>query len=200
MSVQNDQAVTRSLDSERRPLSRSLTEALLRRMLRGLACGQLVVDTPAGDRLVFDGRPARPTGTIDDPQLALPSGASPAVGTSGLPKRTWRASGLRPILVTLLSFACHNRRDAGAAAHACCPRFWLKLRHALNRNSRRGSRRNIAAHYDLGNEFYEQWLDAGMTYSSGAVFLGRPDAGRSTRRQARPRDRYAGPFRRRNGA
>ena len=47
------------------------------------------------------------------------------------------------------------------------PRFWLKLRHALNRNTLRGSRRNIAAHYDLGNNFYEQWLDAGMTYSSG---------------------------------
>jgi cyclopropane-fatty-acyl-phospholipid synthase len=37
----------------------------------------------------------------------------------------------------------------------------------LNRNTRRGSRRNIAAHYDLGNEFYKHWLDAGMTYSAG---------------------------------
>ncbi len=40
------------------------------------------------------------------------------------------------------------------------------VRHALSRNSRRGSRRNILAHYDLGNDFYSQWLDAGMTYSS----------------------------------
>ena len=47
------------------------------------------------------------------------------------------------------------------------PRFWLRLRHAMNRNTRRGSRRNIAAHYDLGNEFYQQWLDPGMTYSAG---------------------------------
>ena len=38
--------------------------------------------------------------------------------------------------------------------------------HLFNRNSRRGSRRNILAHYDLGNAFYETWLDAGMTYSS----------------------------------
>ena len=38
--------------------------------------------------------------------------------------------------------------------------------HVFNRNSRRGSRRNILAHYDLGNAFYEKWLDAGMTYSS----------------------------------
>jgi cyclopropane-fatty-acyl-phospholipid synthase len=36
----------------------------------------------------------------------------------------------------------------------------------FNRNSRGGSRRNIHAHYDLGNAFYSRWLDAGMTYSS----------------------------------
>jgi len=41
-----------------------------------------------------------------------------------------------------------------------------RLRHGLNRNSLRGSRRNIAAHYDLGNDFYRLWLDPGMTYSS----------------------------------
>ncbi|MBX3478119.1 MAG: class I SAM-dependent methyltransferase [Brevundimonas sp.] len=38
--------------------------------------------------------------------------------------------------------------------------------HALSRNSRRGARRNIVAHYDLGNAFYAGWLDPGMTYSS----------------------------------
>jgi cyclopropane-fatty-acyl-phospholipid synthase len=40
------------------------------------------------------------------------------------------------------------------------------LSHALKGNSRRGARRNIAKHYDLGNDFYELWLDQGMTYSS----------------------------------
>lgn len=44
---------------------------------------------------------------------------------------------------------------------------WLGwLRHRANANTLRGSRRNIAAHYDLGNAFYEAWLDAGMNYSS----------------------------------
>ncbi|MFN4297842.1 MAG: class I SAM-dependent methyltransferase [Brevundimonas sp.] len=42
-------------------------------------------------------------------------------------------------------------------------------RHRLNRNSREGARKNIHAHYDLGNAFYETWLDRTMTYSS-AVF------------------------------
>ncbi len=38
--------------------------------------------------------------------------------------------------------------------------------HALHGNSRGGSRRNIHKHYDLGNAFYERWLDPSMTYSS----------------------------------
>ncbi|WP_309644958.1 cyclopropane-fatty-acyl-phospholipid synthase family protein [Phenylobacterium sp.] len=38
--------------------------------------------------------------------------------------------------------------------------------HALNANSRKGSRKNIHAHYDLGNAFYTRWLDSTMTYSS----------------------------------
>lgn len=39
--------------------------------------------------------------------------------------------------------------------------------HSRRRNTRDGSRRNIADHYDLGNEFYRQWLDPSMLYSSG---------------------------------
>lgn len=38
--------------------------------------------------------------------------------------------------------------------------------HMMRRNDRRGSRKNIHAHYDLGNDFYARWLDASMTYSS----------------------------------
>ena len=40
-----------------------------------------------------------------------------------------------------------------------------QLLHAFNRNTRKGSRRNIAAHYDLGNDFYRLWLDRKMMYS-----------------------------------
>jgi cyclopropane-fatty-acyl-phospholipid synthase len=52
----------------------------------------------------------------------------------------------------------------------------LRLRHWSNANTRRGARRNIAAHYDLGNDFYALWLDRTMSYSS-AWFEG--DAGRT---------------------
>ncbi len=54
-------------------------------------------------------------------------------------------------------------------------KFWQRLLHLMRDNTKAGSRRNIAAHYDLGNAFYEQWLDPTMTYSS-ALFA---DAGQS---------------------
>ena len=55
-------------------------------------------------------------------------------------------------------------------------RLLYRAKHLLNRNSRRGSRKNIHAHYDLGNPFYRLWLDPTMNYS-GAWFEG--DATRS---------------------
>ena len=45
--------------------------------------------------------------------------------------------------------------------------LYLRLKHYLNKNSKSGSRKNISFHYDLGNSFYEKWLDKSMTYSSG---------------------------------
>ncbi len=60
-----------------------------------------------------------------------------------------------------------NRRTLASAGRARGPMKLLNhLRHAARRNSRAGSRRNIHAHYDLGNDFYAPWLDATMTYSS----------------------------------
>ncbi|HEX8956143.1 MAG TPA: cyclopropane-fatty-acyl-phospholipid synthase family protein, partial [Burkholderiaceae bacterium] len=49
-----------------------------------------------------------------------------------------------------------------------------RLKHSFNRNSKSGSRKNIQAHYDLGNDFYALWLDASMTYSS--ALFGTPQA------------------------
>ncbi len=51
-------------------------------------------------------------------------------------------------------------------------KLWQRLAHFMHDNTKRGSRRNIAAHYDLGNDFYGQWLDPTMTYSS--AYFARP--------------------------
>lgn len=60
-----------------------------------------------------------------------------------------------------------NARTLGNTARSSGPLKWAsKWAHRLNRNSKSGSARNIAAHYDLGNDFYRAWLDERMIYSS----------------------------------
>ena len=61
-------------------------------------------------------------------------------------------------------------------------RLLSKLQHLRNRNNQKGSRKNIAAHYDLGNDFYERWLDPSMSYSS-AVFDISPDLQKAQERK-----------------
>lgn len=63
-----------------------------------------------------------------------------------------------------------SNMESGAAL---VTRPFQKLFHWLHRNTQKGSRRNIAAHYDLGNEFYRLWLDRRMMYSS--AFFECPD-------------------------
>lgn len=50
-----------------------------------------------------------------------------------------------------------------------------KFRHWMHANTRAGSKRNISAHYDLGNAFYKEWLDPTMTYSSALYSTGAND-------------------------
>jgi len=78
-------------------------------------------------------------------------------------------------LVALLQFAACNEEKL---EQAFTGRNWIRALnrglHLLRRNSRRGARRNIAAHYDLGNDFYGLWLDPTLTYSA-ALFAGPDD-------------------------
>ncbi len=76
-----------------------------------------------------------------------------------------------PDLVAVIRLFCANMNvmasmDSGTSRWR---ELALKLGHWLNKNSLKGSRRNISAHYDLGNEFFELFLDRSMMYSS-AVF------------------------------
>lgn len=72
-----------------------------------------------------------------------------------------------PDLSKLLTFMSMNRPVIEAHMQG---KGWYRLarrlQHAFRANTKSGSRRNIAAHYDLGNDFYAQWLDPTMTYSS----------------------------------
>ncbi len=70
-------------------------------------------------------------------------------------------------LTDLLRLFLANRRDLEDVIYGTwLGRLAYWVRHKLNRNSRTNSRKNIHAHYDLGNAFYQLWLDPTMNYSS----------------------------------
>ena len=76
-----------------------------------------------------------------------------------------------PDMRAVLDFTLANARwfDSGSFKSKGLTNWLVHLLHARNDNTRAGSKRNIAHHYDLGNDFYTLWLDPSMTYSS-AVF------------------------------
>jgi cyclopropane-fatty-acyl-phospholipid synthase len=75
-----------------------------------------------------------------------------------------------PDPVPVFDLFTRNRRTLGALGRASgLAKVAGRIAHALRRNSKAKARENIAAHYDLGNDFYAAWLDPTMTYSS-AVF------------------------------
>ena len=70
-------------------------------------------------------------------------------------------------IVALFEIFSRNRVSLGTSARSSgLARVAQRVGHWLHRNTRSGSRRNILAHYDLGNDFYAAWLDKTMTYSS----------------------------------
>jgi cyclopropane-fatty-acyl-phospholipid synthase len=80
----------------------------------------------------------------------------------------WRT----PSLSDLLRVMIQNRRAVEDLIYGSwLGRMVYRVRHLLNRNHKANSRKNIHAHYDLGNAFYELWLDDTMNYSS-ALFEG----------------------------
>lgn len=75
----------------------------------------------------------------------------------------WECSELSGIIqLGLLNSTSWQTSQLQGAFH----KIWQRLAHWRRDNTKSGSRRNIAAHYDLGNAFYKQWLDPTMTYSS----------------------------------
>ncbi len=78
-----------------------------------------------------------------------------------------------PDLQALMQFTADNEAPLERLAERpAWQRRLDRLRHRLHRNSRRGSKANIRFHYDLGNEFYRQWLDSTMSYSSALFSKG----------------------------
>ena len=144
----------------------ALAASLLRRILNCLECGRIVVRTPEGVTLERQsGRPG-PEGVIvlhrwRAIRRMLTQGD--VAFAEAYVEGEWST----PDLAALLELAALNIGGIDRTVGGFAPfRLLHRLGHLFRSNSKRGSRRNIAYHYDLGNDFYRLWLDPSMTYSS----------------------------------
>lgn len=102
--------------------------------------------------------------TVDDPRFFSAIAFGGAIGAAeSYINAHWSSGDLSGLLRILIrNRDVLDKVDSGVARLG---KPLQKLLHALNRNTRKGSRSNIAAHYDLGNDFYALWLDPTMMYS-----------------------------------
>lgn len=156
---------------------------LLGRIDAGLAQGAIRATLPDGSLRTLGNRAAGPQATLTLHRwralYRLVTGGS-AGWYEAWAEGEWSADDP----VALFELFTLNRRTLGDAGRARGPgKLARRLAHWLHRNSRAGARRNIAYHYDLGNDFYRPWLDDSMTYSS-ALFE-RPEMTLEAAQQAK---------------
>ena len=137
------------------------------RLLKGLRHGTLDVQLPDGTMLHF--------GAAQAPELRAAlrlhnwnvCGAALKSGDIGFAESFIAGDWSTPDLTALLTLFIANRDEVESMIYGT---WWgsllYRVRHLFNRNSRSGSKKNIHAHYDLGNAFYRLWLDPTMNYSS----------------------------------
>lgn len=136
---------------------------LLQRMVNQLRYGRLVCTTPDGT--VIERRAPLP-----GPEARLVLHRWRALrslvlgGDDGFAESFLRGDWTSPDLTAFLTLAAQN--FDGRFRTPWPLRLLHRIRHRLNANSRKGAKRNIMAHYDLGNAFYSAWLDQKMLYSS----------------------------------
>jgi len=128
--------------------------------------GSIAVTLPNGRRYDFAGREAGPIAEMTLNDWSVPLSVAKA-GDCGLAESyrdgLWNTTNLQ----NLIAFGLSNERAIERYMNGnLVSKTMTNLSYLLRRNTMQGSRRNIQAHYDLGNDFYSLWLDSTMTYSS----------------------------------
>lgn len=140
---------------------------LLRQVVGRFETGTLSIDLPSGNCLVLRGeRPGRNAHVAIHLWRAVARTAFS--GDIGFADSIASGDCSSNDLKTLLLWGLDNsggKDSIGEGSFAS--RVLSRIRHGRHANTHHNSRRNIAAHYDLGNAFYAAWLDDGLNYSSG---------------------------------
>ncbi|MBX3520982.1 MAG: class I SAM-dependent methyltransferase [Xanthobacteraceae bacterium] len=142
------------------------TDRWIAHVLRSLKIGHLTIETPSGARVEGKGEIEGPRATLIlhrwRTMRRLMFG-----GDVGFAEAYMDGDWSTPDLATLIELAARNETALSeVTAGRWFNRLLHRMRHLLRANTKSGSRRNIEAHYDLGNDFYKLWLDPSMTYSS----------------------------------
>ncbi|MGA8712916.1 MAG: cyclopropane-fatty-acyl-phospholipid synthase family protein [Roseiarcus sp.] len=151
-----------------------LVRAVVARLTRRVEVGELTIQLPSGERVRCSGREPGPVADIHF--LKWRTIMRVAVGGDvGLAASYCDGEWMSSDLPALIEWGARNGDQFMDSIKGMAPTLLLnRVVHRLRANTRSGSRRNVVAHYDLGNEFYRLWLDRTMTYSS-AIFPA-PDA------------------------
>lgn len=142
----------------------------LLRLTNKVQCGRLSIFLPNGESHVLAGPKDGPKATL---RLNKPGALARLLAGGGINFAESYIDGHwdTDTLSNLLEFALLNETAWNSSfIDKPITRLLSHFYHTSRPNTRRGSRQNIAAHYDLGNEFFASWLDETMTYSGG-IFL-----------------------------
>ncbi|MBL6601403.1 MAG: class I SAM-dependent methyltransferase [Candidatus Puniceispirillum sp.] len=143
-------------------------------ILSNLHCGRLTLTLPDGSQHQFSGAMSGPD---SDLTIHTESALRRLLhdGKMGFCEAFMDGEASSQSLPTLIELAVlHDKYLEDALKTNIFRQAGLRLFHMLRRNNKLGSAKNIAHHYDIGNSFYEAWLDPTMTYSS-AVFDSETD-------------------------
>jgi cyclopropane-fatty-acyl-phospholipid synthase len=161
-----------------------------------LPFGSLTARLPDGRTISVGGNGPGPDAKLVLNNWKLPARAF-AGGTIGVAESYMDGDWESPDVTTFLELFVVNQEAGEKVAGGAS---WLimtlqRIRHWFNDNTKSGSKRNIQAHYDLGNAFYRQWLDPSMTYSSALYQTGANDleSAQAAKYRALARDTGIGP-------
>lgn len=162
---------------------RPLALRIVLSMLCAFDHGRLDMHMPGGEILRFDGALPGPHGEMSVCDLAFADRVLKG-GDNGFAEAYIAGQWDSPNVTAVLEVLCANI-GALEAYLGGRPLFRLArfLQHKWRQNSKRQAKRNIKAHYDLGNEFYAAWLDGSMTYSSALFIPGDNDLSAAQRRK-----------------
>ena len=164
-----------SLKQEAIFVNLSFWEKWVSRCFKSIRKGQLLVKFPAGVEILFKGSEAGPSATlvINNFRFALLTLISGDLGfAESFMRGDWETDDLSALLML---GALNEDPLSDIFKTGWLSKLLNRFDHLKKANTKRGSTRNIAAHYDLGNDFYKIWLKGTMTYSS-ALFKNPNDS------------------------